>query len=164
MKYSDIINNRKWNWIDVDKRKLKSEKILVPRKAGLYLIYTNAPIDIFNSLKTLSIKGAVDIGARTNNSLNIDSGLLIKENTENSYCVYIGHHNSLNQRLKEHFLGSKGTGCLSLFKHKKLIKYKWRFYYLETSKLENCMDSNLLRTILENNLKTHIGWPILCAR
>jgi len=154
------------NWIkfEIDPKKLNSEKIAIPRKAGLYMLYTNTPIAVFNSLKTISIKGVVDIGLRSQKSLKIDSSLLIKENIEENYCVYIGHHNSLNQRLKEHFLGSIGTGCLSLFKHKKLVNYKWIFYYFETAKLKNNLDSNLLRTILENNLKSHFGWPILCAR
>ena len=81
------------------------------------------------------------------------------------YCVYIGHQKNLRQRFSEHFIGSKGTGCLSLSKYRELSKQKWRFHYFEIFDLnKNIQDSNMLRTILENNIRAHFGWPILCAK
>lgn len=164
MNYSEITKLKNWVRHDVIHTQIKSAIENIPSVPGLYLICTNAPISVFNTLGKNSDKGAVDIGLRTSNSFKINNDLLIKENSKNNYCVYIGHHKNLKQRIKEHFWGSDGTGCLSLFKNNKLTKYKWEFYYLEISKLKNGDDSNLLRTILENKLKSDFGWPILCAR
>jgi hypothetical protein len=164
MIYSEIKNIKHWTRVDIANTKLEEEKTNVPNKAGLYLIYTNTPTSVFKSLRSVNIYGAVDIGTRTKNSLTISNELLIKEDTSKNYCVYIGHHSNLRQRFKEHFLGSKGTGCLSIFKHNKLKKFKWSFYYLEISKLADVNDSNLFRTILESELKSNFGWPVLCAR
>lgn len=161
---SELIELKNWECIDVNHSQKNYAKENIPNAPGLYLIFTNTPISVFNTLKTNIDKGAVDLGLRTNNPFKVSVELLIKENSKNNYCVYIGHHKNLRQRIKEHFWGSNGTGCLSLFKHKSLIKYKWQFYYLEISKLKYGEDSNLLRTILESKLKSHFGWPILCAR
>jgi len=61
------------------------------------------------------------------------------------------------------FLGSKGTGCLALFKIADLRKYKWYFNYIDLSKIEEYEDNKTIRVFLEQKLRNNTGWPILCS-
>lgn len=161
---SEIYNLNKWKSIEVISNCLNKSIITIPKTSGIYMIYTNTPIYVLKSLSAVRAKGAVDIQSRVVNALKIHSSLLIKRSNKGRYCVYIGHQKNINQRFKEHFNGSIGTGCLSIFRHKTLRNYRWTFYYFEISNINGVVDSNLLRTILENSVKAHFGWPILCAK
>jgi hypothetical protein len=165
MIFKKIYDLKNWKSTDVEFSSLKKLCKDIPNEAGLYMIFTNTPKSTFQKLEFINKNGAVDFNNRIKLSQSIPSELLIIQSNRNMYCVYIGHQNNLRQRFSEHFKGSKGTGCLSLSDYKVLSKQKWKFYYFEISNLEkNIRDSNMLRTILENNIRAHFGWPILCAK
>lgn len=161
----EIFIKDNWAKINVSPLDLKSQCIKLPSTPGLYMIETTTPIDIFTKLGKPNVNGRVNIRSRVLLSSTIKGNLLIKVKKKQFYCVYIGHQQNLRQRFKEHFYGSKGTGCLAIFRYKKLREFKWRFYYFELSSINSdFMDSPLLRTILECKLRSHFGWPILCAK
>jgi hypothetical protein len=128
------------------------------------MIYCNVPLYEFETLRRLKNRGAIDISERVKKGKHLCSDLIIEENTSKNYCVYIGHQKNLKRRINEHFKGSNGTGCLSIFKHQKLRAYKWKVLFYEINKDRQLEDSNIFRTIIENNLRSKFGWPILCAK
>jgi hypothetical protein len=165
MNFKKLYDLKNWKSIDVEFSSLEKPFKCIPNEAGLYMIFTNTPKIVFQKLEFINKKGAVDFYIRIKLSESTPNELLIIQSNRNMYCVYIGHQKNLRQRFSEHFIGSKGTGCLSLSEYKELSKQKWKFYYFEISNLEkNIQDSNMLRTILENNIRAHFGWPILCAK
>lgn len=128
------------------------------------MIYSNVPVAELETLRKLKVAGAVNIKERVSNANNLCSHLIIEENIENKYCLYIGHQKDLRRRIKEHFNGSRGTGCLSIFKYNKLKKFKWEVYFYDFKKMNGLVDCNLTRTIFENKIRSKFGWPILCAK
>jgi hypothetical protein len=165
MIFKKLYDLKIWKSIDVEFSSLEKQLKDIPNKAGLYMIFTNTPKSVFQKLVPINKKGAVDFNNRIKLSESTPNELLILQINRYMYCVYIGHQKNLKQRFSEHFKGSTGTGCLSLSKYKVLSEQKWKFYYFEISNLEkNIQDSNMLRTILENNIRAHFGWPILCAK
>jgi hypothetical protein len=165
MNFKKLYDSKNWKSLDVEFTPLEKPFKDLPNAPGLYMIFTNTPKSVFQKLEFINQKGAVNFNRRIKFSESVPNELLINQSKREMYCVYIGHQKNLRQRFSEHFIGSKGTGCLSLSKYKELSEQKWKFFYFEISNLKNIVqDSNMLRTILENNIRAHFGWPILCAK
>jgi hypothetical protein len=165
MNFEKLYDLKNWTSFDVEFSLLTKPINYIPNEAGLYMIFTDTPKEVFQKLEFINKKGAVDFNSRIELSESIPNELLIRQRNKNMYCVYIGHQKNLRQRFSEHFMGSIGTGCLSLSNYTELYKQQWKFYYFEISHVKkNIQDSNMLRTILENNIRAYFGWPMLCAR
>jgi hypothetical protein len=136
----------------------------IPNKPGLYMIFSSASSSVLKGLEQPSVKGAYDIKKRIIDSEKIPKTFLINQTKDQLYCIYIGHQKNLRQRCQEHFKGSKGTACLSIFNHIPLREFEWEFHYFELSQLDAYDDSKLLRNILESQLRVKFGWPLLCAQ
>lgn len=158
------ILNHKWVSINVTFDNFNELKTTVLRQPGLYSISTNTPREILrqfgmrNDIKHYNLKNKV------NASDNIPIDLTIRQKDNNLYCVYNGHHHNLRQRFTEHFIGSRGTGCLALYELKRLRQFNWTFEYLVLTNINNYIDSKVYRTFLEQHLRVKTGWPILCGQ
>lgn len=133
------------------------------RKAGIYQIKTNTPVNVLLKFGIRKDKAHYNFEKKIKDSLALKE-LTIQEDIRDAYIVYTGHHKYLRQRCKEHFIGSKGTGCLNIFEFKELHKYNWWFEYLEVGNFSGFNDSKLMRTYLEQLHRANIGWPILCSQ
>ncbi len=136
----------------------------IPSEPGLYLIYTNASLSTLRKTKKPKDDMHYDISRKIKNSDSLPKGFKISRSTGQLYIVYSGHAQSLRQRAREHFKGSKGSGCLAIFTHSSLRKCKWSFRFATTSELGFENDSKILRTSLEQKLRSKIGWPALCSQ
>lgn len=137
--------------------------VQITRNAGIYQIKTNTPINILKKFGERNDKAHYHFSKKIEESLKLRE-LFIPENLLDGYVVYTGHQKYLRQRCKEHFIGSRGTGCLNIFEFEELRKYNWWFEYLEVSNFSGFIDSQLLRTYLEQLHRANIGWPILCSQ
>ncbi|WP_418124548.1 hypothetical protein ACNFU2_07815 [Chryseobacterium sp. PTM-20240506] len=135
----------------------------IGRVPGIYQIRTNTPISILSQFGERVDKAYYNFQKKIKESLELGS-LIIPEDLENGYVVYTGHQAFLRQRCKEHFIGSKGTGCLNIFEFEELRNYRWWFEYLYASSIPNYHNSKLFRTYLEQLHRANIGWPILCSQ
>lgn len=138
----------------------------LPLNPGFYKIYTDAPEYILQTFNKRDDSKHYNIGKKVTASKELPQGYRILQEKDNPYIVYTGHSFSLRQRAREHFKGSRGTGCLAIFQLIDLRGYNWYFSYLETSTLldEKRKDSKLFRTYLEQKLRSQLGWPILCSQ
>lgn len=161
-----IFSKTNSNWKSFKFRFEDFEKIkkMIPSKPGIYLIKTNAPtqelvkVEVRNDPKHYNFKKKIE------EVLKLPVQIVIQEDLKNGYVVYNGHQGNLKQRFNEHFKGTKGTGCLSIFENKNLKDYDWWFEYFECSNIEGYCDSKLYRTYLEQYHRNKIGWPILCSQ
>ena len=135
----------------------------IPRTAGIYQIKTTTPISVLELYETRNDNAHCKFKNKITESRKLGT-LIVQEDLENGYVVYTGHQKFLRQRCKEHFMGSKGTGCLNLFEIEEFRKYNWWFEYLEVSIFKEYEDSLLFRTYLEQLHRANIGWPILCSQ
>lgn len=133
------------------------------RKAGIYQIKTNTPINVLSKFSIRKDKAHYNFEKKIKDSLALKE-LTIQEDIIDGYVVYTGHQKYLRQRCKEHFIGSKGTGCLNIFEFKELHQYNWWFEYLEVANFSGFTDSKLIRTYLEQLHRANFGWPILCSQ
>jgi len=133
------------------------------RKSGIYQIKTSTPIDVLSKYGEREDEAHYNFQKKIKESLLLKT-LIVPEDLENGYVVYTGHQAYLRQRCKEHFIGSKGTGCLNIFEFEELKNYNWWFEYLEVSNFPEVKNSKLFRTYLEQLHRAHIGWPILCSQ
>lgn len=157
------INNH-WISCEITINNINDIKTTVPRQPGLYLIFTDTPKDELKKHGKRNDRMHYNLKSKIEASENIPNDLIINQKNDELYCVYNGHHYNLRQRLSEHFNGSKGTGCLALFEIEELREFKWTFKYLLLSKTENYIDSKVYRTLLEQQIRVKLGWPILCTQ
>jgi hypothetical protein len=162
MNIEKIFDKANWQKIEISQPVYKDFSKKISNKPGLYMIFSNVPANELKDIGTLEIKGSYNIPNRVIDFEGIPKSLVISQDKDELYCVYIGHQKNLRQRCKEHFNGSKGTACLSLFNYSKLRNYKWEFHYFELSNLDGYVDSKLHRNILESHLRVKFGWPCLC--
>lgn len=137
----------------------------IPNRPGIYQIKTNAPIKELQLVSSRQDTSHYNFKKKIEASLLLPKGIIISENVIDGYVVYTGHQAKLRQRFREHFMGSKGTGCLNIFENVHLRDYQWWFEFYDcTNALSNYQDSKLYRTYLEQLHRSHIGWPILCSQ
>jgi len=161
-----LLSKLETKWVSVTIKPFSSIidlPIQLARNAGIYQIKTDAPISILKKFGERNDKAHYNFSKKIEESLKLKD-LFIKENLLEGYVVYTGHQKHLRQRCKEHFIGSRGTGCLNIFEFEELKKYNWWFEYLEVSNFSGFTDSQLGRTYLEQLHRANIGWPILCSQ
>ncbi len=163
MNIEEILNNH-WKKIEVKFDDFYSITQKVPRKPGLYSISTNAPPEVLKQYGKRNDPKHYNLKKKIIASDLIPEKLKIRQNNNEEYIVYNGHHGTLRQRLSEHFKGSNGTGCLALFRIENLRNYEWFFNYIDLSQIEEYEDNKLIRTYLEQKHRNNIGWPILCGQ
>jgi hypothetical protein len=164
MNIDKLFEKANWQKIEISHPVDKEYFKKISNKPGLYMIFSNVPADELKSIGELDIDGAYNIPKRVMDFEEIPKSLVINQDKNDLYCIYIGHQKNLRQRCKEHFNGSEGTACLSLFNYGKLRIYKWEFHYFELSNLDGYVDSKLHRNILESHLRVKFGWPCLCIQ
>ncbi|MDM1501912.1 hypothetical protein HX071_06820 [Myroides marinus] len=155
---SDSVNWRKV-LITYDNRKND-----VPAKGGVYKIITNAPVEVLKKVTNRIDKKHYDFYKKITESTSLVKELVIQEDLVDGYVVYIGHQANLKQRVREHFFGSKGTGCLNIFEGEVLRQYKWYFEYVEVADIEGFTNTKLSRVYLEQSVRFISGWPVLCSQ
>jgi hypothetical protein len=153
-----------WKSIEVNFKDFVIIKTHVPRNPGIYSILTNTPKQVLSQFNFRNDKMHYNLNKKIENSETIPNSLRINQVDNEIYCVYNGHHHNLRQRLSEHFIGTKGTGCLALFEIQELRNYIWKYEYYNLSEIKDYKDSKVLRTLLEQQFRSKSGWPILCSQ
>lgn len=141
-----------------------TRQIEVPATGGVYKITTNAPIEVLKTVGNRIDKNHYNFQKKITESNSLISDLVIQEDIVNGYVVYIGHQANLKQRVREHFFGSKGTGCLNIFESEVLRQYKWYFEYIEVEDIKGFTNTKLSRVYLEQSVRFISGWPVLCSQ
>lgn len=162
----DILLEKSGNtWVSKEIRYDDISKILsdLPTKAGIYQIKTTTPLSLLSMYSEREDKAHYNFKKKIQESLQLKN-FIIQENVQKGYIVYTGHQKSLRQRCREHFKGSRGTGCLNIFEFKELREYQWWFEYIEIASFPYLKDSKLIRTYLEQLHRANIGWPVLCSQ
>lgn len=161
-----LFSNTNTNWISYKFNFLDLDEIVkkIPSKPGIYQIKTNAPIWELQKVGQRKDPKQYNFNQKIIESLKLPRSIIIQEDLVKGYVVYTGHQANLKQRFREHFKGSKGTGCLNIFENENLNKFDWWFEYFECSNIQNYCDTKLYRTFLEQFHRSHIGWPILCSQ
>lgn len=136
----------------------------IPRKPGIYQIATNASKEVLSKFGPREDRSHYNLYKKISESDKLPEGLKILQKGTEKYIVYTGHSHNLRQRFREHFQGSKGTGCLALFQLEELRAFDWFFSFNQLNAIENYYDSKLYRTFLEQKYRAMIGWPILCSQ
>lgn len=138
----------------------------IPSESGWYLVKTNTPIDVLQSVGQPKSKAHVDIP----DTIQVMSGLralgiIIEQSVNNDYVVYNGEAKNLKARAKEHTSGHKKTYCLGLGDYEVLRGYKWTFYYVAASWCKTLPHGDkALRLAVEQGWRAKHGWPILCKK
>jgi hypothetical protein len=153
-----------WKSLEVNFEDFARIKSNVPRKPGMYSILTNTPKHVLKQFNIRNDKMHYNLNKKIEISENIPDSLRINQVENEIYCVYNGHHHNLRQRLTEHFVGTKGTGCLALFEIQELRNYAWKYEYYNLSEIIDYKDSKVLRTLIEQQIRCKSGWPILCSQ
>ncbi|NWJ42076.1 MAG: hypothetical protein HXX12_14025 [Geothrix sp.] len=146
------LTNRNW-WVPV------------PNITGWYAIETNTPVSVLAKLPPPKPGKRYNLGNRIRNaSFLISVGLAIQPLTESAnYIVYIGEHENLKSRAREHTHGHTGTGCLCLSDYPELWKYDWEFLYMACSEhAPTSQGDKALRIFLEQRWRGENTWPLLC--
>ena len=129
------------NWNEFGKRKFvnfqsfTSLKEELPRAPGVYRIYTTCPESILEKIALRTSKGHYNFNSKIIASRQIPAEFRISQKENNPYCIYNGHTYNLRQRINEHFIGTKGTGCLAIFTSNELKDYEWYIEYLPLNSL-----------------------------
>jgi hypothetical protein len=162
----NLIENISQNWkeLSVNYEDLEYIALEVPRNPGIYQILTNAPKELLVQFGRRTDKKHYNLEKKIRESDKFPKEFKIIQQGSSKYIVYTGHSYNLRQRFKEHFKGSKGTGCLALFQIEKLRNFEWDFHFNELGKYDGYFDSKLQRTFLEQKYRATIGWPILCSQ
>ncbi len=92
---------------------------------------------------------------------NAPKGLkLIEQNEEELYIIYLGTHDNISLRFKQHLFnhGGEKTGKLGLqVDQKEFCKYKWCVSFHEIQDYE-------IRYAVEAGWRSTYGWPVFCLR
>ncbi len=142
----------------------ENKRTLIPPTGGVYKIITDAPVKELMKIGERIDRKHYNFNKKITEANELNQNLIIQEDSQNGYVVYIGHQAKLQQRVREHFWGSKGTGCLNIFESEELRQYKWYFEYIEVSEIEGIENSKLSRVYLEQVVRFISGWPILCSQ
>lgn len=137
----------------------------IPNEPGWYIIKTNTPIEIFESLPTPKGK-QYKINEKVTKIKVIANTLnpILPSKFHQSYVVYNGHSANLKSRAREHTSGDQGTGCLALSQYMQLWDYQWAFGYVTLKQFnQQINDNKLLRIAVEQAWRYQYGWPILCS-
>lgn len=156
--------NSNWKSFKITSNDFEDIKKNIPRSPGIYQIKTDAPINELLKVQDRKDPNHYNFKKKIDEALKLPNALIIQEDTLNGYIVYTGHQANLRQRFNEHFKGTKGTGCLSIFENENLQAYNWWFEYFDCSNIIEYNDSKLYRTFLEQFHRNKIGWPILCSQ
>lgn len=136
----------------------------IPGKPGIYQIATNTPKSVLSQFGSRQDTKHYNLNKKISASDMLPDLHKIVQKGDDQYVVYTGHSYNLKQRFREHYRGSKGTGCLALFQLEELRKYKWSFSFNQLKGINDYNDSKLYRTFLEQRYRAKIGWPILCSQ
>jgi hypothetical protein len=136
----------------------------IPSTSGWYVIKTNTPIKVLESVQSSPYKAHIDVAKTVKATHGLrEVGLAIVQAGEEDYVVYSGEANKLKARAREHQAGHAKTYCLALSEHQELLKYHWTFCFVSTSKFSGFpTDDKLLRVTVEQAWRGKHGWPILC--
>jgi len=138
------------------------------KASGLYWIYTSYSLNELKSCTPSNDTGAIQI----NELAKLHDGLeyVCKISDQNYRVVYngiAGNSCGIRQRIRQHFNGGQGTGCLSISKSSLNDLSKWRVSYVT-------IDSELPEDIqvpasynehaknIERMWRLRYGWPLLC--
>ncbi|SDE84323.1 hypothetical protein SAMN05421636_10814 [Pricia antarctica] len=160
----DEIILQNWEEIPVNYWDIEDVALKIPTKPGIYQIRTTAPKKILSLFGTRDDKNHYNLNKKITESDKLPIPFKILQEESEKYTVYTGHSYNLRQRFREHFRGSKGTGCLALFQLERLRHYEWSYEFNQLVGIENYSDSKLYRTFLEQKYRSKIGWPILCSQ
>lgn len=139
----------------------------IPPKPGWYLIKTNTPINVLRmGQRPEENTSHIDIAGTIENVLGLKNlGIIImQDKRDKEYVVYNGEAKNLQTRAREHVSGHKKTYCLGLKNYECFRNYKWTFYYVDTSCLENTPVNKILSLAVEQGWRARNGWPILCRK
>ncbi|MGJ8735028.1 hypothetical protein [Zobellia laminariae] len=164
--FENIYSNSNWKTIDINYPSIDLILKKIPTSPGIYTISTNTATEILSSFEEREDPMHYNLSKKVKASSYLPARFRIMQHDDFPYVIYSGHSYRLRQRAREHFKGSKGTGCLAVFNLENLRGYDWSFRYLETSfMLEDYKeDSILFRTVLEQRLRVEMGWPLLCSQ
>ncbi len=160
----DKILLQNWEETQVNYSDIVRIALGIPRKPGIYQISTNASKEVLSQFGPRDDKNHYNLNKKITESDKLPNGLKILQKGNEKYVVYTGHSYNLRQRFREHFQGSKGTGCLAVFQLERLRAFNWFFSLNQLGGIENYYDCKLYRTFLEQKYRAKIGWPILCSQ
>lgn len=131
---------------------------------GFYWIYTSYSIDELMVCSKADQKDAIDIGALA----KLHYGLRGVHNSQigEFRLVYNGVANPIRSRLRQHFNGGKGTGCLAI-KHTSLKDLsRWRISYAAVGSqgAHIPLSYELDAKTFERLWRLEFGWPLLCRQ
>lgn len=138
----------------------------IPGEPGWYMIATNAPINLLESVGPPEYPAHINIPQSIKNSTALRSlRISIAQASNEDWVVYNGETNNLKARAREHQNGHPRTYCLGLSSYEPLRRYRWRFSYTPVS---SCKTTNstgkLLRLAVEQGWRVKHGWPVLCSK
>ena len=138
----------------------------IPSRPGWYLIRTNTPIAVLQSVGSPKYKAHRDIPQTICIALSLPKlGIFITQDGDKDYVVYNGEAKNLKARAREHDCGSPGTYCLALSNYEILHGYSWTFCCVAMSSCGvKLSEDKLLRLAVEQGWRARHGWPIICSR
>ncbi|WP_010182652.1 hypothetical protein [Aquimarina agarilytica] len=163
MQINEVLANN-WRTIDVEYSNFNDVLKDIPSQPGIYKIRTNTTKEILREFGARKDPKHYNLRKKVIASDAIPNSIKITQQANSQYVVYSGHSFSLKQRFREHFRGSKGTGCLALFQLEKLRDFKWSFQFISLNEVAGYNDSKLYRTYLEQHQRINMEWPILCSQ
>lgn len=109
-----------------------SQRGTIPYEPGWYLIKTNTPIGILQSVGEPQYEKHINIPKTTDETVRLQ-GITIKPIGNEEYVVYSGKagtkSSNLNARASAHFKGHSQTNCISISDYKILLNFDWSFFY-----------------------------------
>jgi hypothetical protein len=138
----------------------------IPSEPGWYLIKTNTPITVLESVGSPKHKAHIDIPQCVRNTFSLRNlGLAISQPNNEDYVVYNGEASNLKARAREHECGHPNTYCLGLSNYAALRNYRWVFCYVAVSSCKSIEKADKsVRLAIEQGWRAVHGWPILCSR
>ena len=129
-----------------------------PSEPGWYLIKTNMPLAILESINPSGHKAHTNIPQTINNaSLLQNLGLIITQSGNEDYVVYNGEADDLESRAREHERGHPKTACLGLSDYRISDEHRWTFCYVAASscRFSTSMDKTKLKLL---RITIEQGW------
>lgn len=142
--------------------KLKIPAEITKDLGGFYWIYTSYSIDELMACRKADKKGAIDIGLLAKLHHGIRG--VNNEQRDGFRLVYNGIANDLRGRIRQHFNGGRGTGCLAI-KHTSLNELsRWQISYAAAGSQGGHipLDYTAQAKNFERLWRLEYGWPLLC--
>jgi len=138
----------------------------IPSEAGWYLIKTDMPVKVLESVESPQYKAHINIPQTIESTLPLQElGIAIIQDRDEQYVVYNGEAKNLKARAREHENGHPKTYCLGLANYPILRMYNWTFCYATVSEyFTSNSDDKSIRLAIEQAWRGQHGWPILCSR